>query len=162
MTYLLRAIKYFLFCCVLASVVVAGLLLAGWSQYGFEDGSLFARQCLVMIGILAAIAAIYPKIGFTKRRVAGDLSAEGRATAMNAFAEAGYRLTSEEQGVLRFRAKQLGRRLRRAFDDELTLTQEGGWLQIEGHRTEVFRVLHHWDAYARYEAETENEGETKR
>ena len=153
MKHLLHAVKYFLACCLLAAVVVAGLMICGQSRFGFDDVPALAEHVGMMLACFAVASALYPKIGFTRRKVAGDLSDEGRATLLNAFAAAGYEPVGEAAGVLRFRAKTFGRRLRRFFDDEITVTQEGQWLVLDGHRTEVFRVLHHWDAYAPHKNE---------
>ena len=148
MTYVLRAVKYFCACCLLAAAVVAGLMICGQSRFGFDDMPALAEHVGMMLACFAAVAALYPKIGFTRRKVAGDLSDEGRATLLHAFAEAGFEPVGEAEGVLRFRAKSFARRLRTFFDDEIRVTQEGAWLVLDGHRTEVLRVLHRWDAYA--------------
>lgn len=157
MKYFLRSIKYFCACCVFAVVLIAGLMLCGWSRYGFDDGAELAGQFAVMALLFALLAALYPKLCFTRRRVAGDLSEQGVRIVRNAFRAAGYEPAGEQAGVWRFRCKGFGRRLRRLFDDEIAVTQQPGWLTLEGHRTEVFRVLQHWDATATGETNDQNE-----
>lgn len=155
MNYLLRSVKYFCGCCVLAGVLIAALLLLGWSRYGLDDGQAFWQHAAALAGMLALLAALYPKLCFTQRRVKGRLDEAGRTVVLHAFRSAGYEPVAEEAGLWRFRGKGFGRRLRRLFDDEIVVRQESdGWLTLDGHRTEVFRVLHRWDAFARGEAQT--------
>ena len=154
MQYVLRSAKYFCACCVLAAVLVAALLLLGWSRYGLDDGAAFRQQTALLVAMLAFMAALYPLLTFTKRRVRGDWSPEGQNVVLNAFRSAGYEPVGEPSGgAWHFRCKHFGRRLRRLFDDRITVTQEpDGWLLLDGPRTEVFRVLHHWNAGARQDA----------
>ena len=149
--YLLRALKYFAFCCVLAVAIVAALLLLGLADVRFNQPRELAAGFGTIAAMLALMAALYPKLTFTRRRVKGDLSPEGELILLNAFRSAGFEPVGEATAeVWHFRAKQWNRRLRRFFDDEIIVTQEAdGWLQLDGHRTEVLRVLYHWDAFAR-------------
>lgn len=153
MKYLKRSIKYFCASCVLSAVLVTAMIACGFTDFDFSDSAPLWQHTVVLLAILALMAAIYPALTFTKRRVAGTLSPEGKAVVLNAFRKAGYEPAGEpEAGVWRFRYKSLGRRLRRLYDDEIVVTQEEGCLLLDGHRAELFRVLHHWDAYARYDA----------
>ena len=139
MTYLIRSLKYFVTMSVFAIILIVLMILGS------------AWRFVVLFGAIAVISLFHPKMTRTVRYVAGNLSNEGKPIVLNAFREADYELVSEKEGVLTFRARTFFLRLRRFFDDGITIAQEGDRLRIEGQRIGVFRVLHHWDAYTAYE-----------
>lgn len=152
--YLMLAVKYFCAMSVLALVLIALMIVTGISAFGFDETGyiLFhTPRFAVLFGALAVVAAFYPKMSFTARYVAGNLGEAGKPIVINAFRAAGYEPVAEQDGTMTFRARSFLRKLRLFFDDEITIAQEGDRLRIEGHRLGVFRVLHHWDAYAQYE-----------
>lgn len=156
MTYFIRCIKYFFATSVLAIALIVLMVLTGIAVFDFQETGyvLFhTPRFVILFSALALVSAFYPKMTFTARHVAGNLGNEGKPIVINAFRSAGYELTEEKDGVLTFRARSAFRRLRMLFDDGITIAQEGDSLRIEGHRNGVFRVLHHWDAYARYDKE---------
>ncbi len=149
MTYLIRSLKYFVTMSIFAIILIVLMILTGFATVDlYEPGS--AWRFVVLFGAIAVISLFHPKMTRTVRYVAGNLSNEGKPIVLNAFREADYELVSEKEGVLTFRARTFFLRLRRFFDDGITIAQEGDRLRIEGQRIGVFRVLHHWDAYTSY------------
>ena len=150
MKYALRSIKYFGACSVLALVLVALMVAFGLADVRLDEWQEDAPRFATLFGLLALLAALYPKLTFTRRRVKCDFSSAGKAVVRNAFRSAGYEPVATEGNCWRFRQRSFIRRLRRLFDDEITVAPaDEGWLTLEGHRAEVFRVLCHWDAGAR-------------
>ncbi len=149
MNYLVRSLKFFCAASVLALLLIVAMVATGTAAASWNDWHRFA----VLFGFLALFAALYPKLTFVARFVTCDLAKEGRPIALNAFHEAGYELIGEDAEGMTFRPRSFGRRLRLLFDDEIRAVPQGGRLRIEGHRNGVYRVLYHWDAYARYDDE---------
>ncbi len=147
MNYLVRSLKFFCAASVLALLLIVAMVATGTAAASWNDWHRFA----VLFGILALFAALYPKLTFVARLVTCDFAKEGRPIALNAFREAGYELIGENAEGMTFRPRSFGRRLRLLFDDEIRAVPQGDRLRIEGHRNGVYRVLYHWDAYARYD-----------
>ena len=149
MTYLIRSLKYFVTMSVFAIILIVLMILTGFATVNlYEPGS--AWRFVVLFGAIAVISLFHPKMTRTVRYVAGNLSNEGKPIVLNAFREADYELVSEKEGP-DVPCPHFFLRLRRFFDDGITIAQEGDRLRIEGQRIGVFRVLHHWDAYTAYE-----------
>lgn len=152
--YLIRSVKYFFAMSILALALIALMVVTGMSAFDFnETGYILFHtpRFAILFGVIAVVAAFYPKMSFTARHVTGSLDETGKPTVIDAFRTAGYEPIAEKEGRLVFRPRNFFRRLRLLFDDTVTIAQEGDRLRIEGHRLGVFRVLHHWDAYAVYE-----------
>ena len=124
---------------------------------GFEDDGFVRFFSSPWTYAVGSIAGTILDFGRNKRRYEAAIAQYDEAKhsyekcVLNAFREADYELVSEKEGVLTFRARTFFLRLRRFFDDGITIAQEGDRLRIEGQRIGVFRVLHHWDAYTAYE-----------
>lgn len=146
--YFIRSVKFFCAANVLALLLIVAMVATGMAAAGWNDWHRFA----VLFGMLAFLAAVYPKLTFVARLVSCDLANGGKPVALNAFREAGYELSGEGPDGMTFRPRTFGRRLRLLFDDEIRAVPQGDRLRIEGHRNGVYRVLQHWDAYAGYEA----------
>ena len=124
MTYLIRSLKYFVTMSVFAIILIVLMILTGFATVNlYEPGS--AWRFVVLFGAIAVISLFHPKMTRTVRYVAGNLSNEGKPIVLNAFREADYELVSEKEGVLTFRARTFFLRLRRFFDDGITIAQEG-------------------------------------
>jgi hypothetical protein len=67
---------------------------------------------------------------------------EDRAEVEKAFALTGYRLESEEDGVMHFRAESIVKRFLALFEDEITVSQYGQWIIIKGNRRQAARVIY--------------------
>ena len=148
MNYVVRSVKFFCAASVLALLLIVAMVATGMAADEWNDWHRFA----MLFGLLALFAAGYPKLTFVARLVACDLANGGKHVALNAFNEAGYELVGEGPDGMVFRPRKFGRRLRLLFDDEIRAVPQGDRLRIEGHRNGVYRVLQHWDAYARYDA----------
>ena len=92
-----------------------------------------------MVGALLLLAATYPKFGFVRRRMAGNIGAD-REELMRAFQISGYDLAGASAGELRFRARGV-RRLTMLFEDEIVVRQLGDEMEFEGIRRATIPVM---------------------
>ena len=93
-----------------------------------------------------ALAAMYPKWGFIKRSVECTIS-EDREQIMAAFQASGYELVAESEGKMVFRADNIVRRLMFLLEDEVTLTQCGQSVEIQGIRRAAAHIVYRLDTY---------------
>lgn len=149
MKYLLRSVKYFFALCVLCTALMAMMLATGTSALNFDqtiDALLHTDRYVPLFTAIVVLAALYPKFGFTVRRVEGDIE-ENRQQIVNAFASAGFTLRKEEDGALLFRADNLLHKAMLLGEDEIKVTQYGQWIEIDGIRRGVARVVYRLDSY---------------
>ncbi len=141
MKYLIRSVKYFAALCVFCAVVIYLNRLAG-SLYTVEQTLYLmfhtTRGALLPVAVVV-LAALYPWIGFTVRKLEGDV-VNDRRQIDTAFEVAGYQLRREEGGVMYWRASSWLRRLTMLFEDEVTVRQSGETIVVDGNRRGVARV----------------------
>lgn len=142
MRYLIRSIKYFIYYMVFLAVILLLLILFGAADW--DPGTLFrdGKDSLWKIAVLfAAVAAVYPKIGFTARTFttrAGEK--EVRGTALAYMKQLGYVLENEDCGIMSFRQEGFTSRLSRMYEDRITIKDEEGKVTVEGLRKDVVRI----------------------
>ena len=152
MEYFLKALKYFIFLCVLCLI-----LLVIMHYYTFDKRlplSIADRISLLfqtprgklLPWVLIGAAAFYPKFGFTTRRIEGDVE-EDRKQIINAMKLSGFELEKEEDECLIFRADSLLKRLMMRGDDQICISQYGQWIVIEGIRRGVARATYRLEGY---------------
>ncbi len=148
-TYLIRSVKYFCALCVLCAILMAAMLATGTSQLTAEETLhlLFHSDRFVLLGVaIVVLSATYPRFGFVRRRVEGDL-VRHRTQIETAFRQAGLRLVSATDDELRFRGDGFVRRASLLFEDEVRVTQYGQWIEIDGIRRVVVRVAYRLEGY---------------
>jgi len=149
MTYFLRSLKYFAALCLLCIALMGLMLLTGASALSLDD-TLYVMfrttRYLTLLGAIVVLAAFYPRFGFVRRRVEGDVEIH-REQIVNAFKSAGFSLRSESDGVMIFRAEGFFRRLLFLFEDRITVEQYGQWILIDGIRRGVARAAYRLDSY---------------
>ena len=151
MTYLRRAIKYFIQTCLLLAIIIGILMLSGMVSrditVAFTHGW---TSVWWILAIFAVMALVYPFFGYQKRKihVNGD-----PALAQNSIVEAlkirGYVLGSDADGVLKFHLSSPVNRAFRFWEDTVTLTPIlGGW-EAEGLSRDLVRVVSSIEHYFR-------------
>lgn len=157
MRYLIRSVKYFALLCVLYAAIMSVLFATGNTAMPPAqtfDVLIHSWRGWTMLAAITALAAAYPLFGFTVRRVEAGIDTH-RAQIVNAFRASGFRLAGETEDELRFRAEGALLRLRLLFEDEITVTQYGQWIEIRGIRRGVAYVLYRLNSYLenrRYDA----------
>lgn len=142
MKYLIRSIKYFFYFAFLTTLIICALVATGLAEGDidtmFRGGS---SAIWKMACFFAAIAAIYPKVGFITRSISTDRSwNETRNEVIDFMKERQYDLESEANGTATFRQRGTFNRLRRMYEDRITITVKADGLEMEGLRKDVFRL----------------------
>lgn len=142
MKHLIRSIKYFFYFAFLTTLIICALVLTGLADGDidtmFRGGSSAIWKMAVFF---VAIAAVYPKVGFITRRICTDRSwSETRTEVIGFMKERRYDLESEEDGTVTFRQRGTADRLRRMYEDRVTITVKDDGLEMEGLRKDVFRL----------------------
>lgn len=150
MRYFVRAVKYFAAFCVLY-VGIVWLSMATGGDMGVSVWEQIAATFQITRGQLLGLAvvllsAVYPRWGFISRRVECFLD-EDREQVFNAFTLSGYKLCSEEDGRMVFRATSIIDKVFMLFEDEITIEQYGQWVEVKGIRRGVARVYYRLESY---------------
>ena len=143
MTYVRRAIKYFLQITLFFAVIIFVLMQLGMVSkdiaVAFQHGW---TSVAWILGCFALVACIYPIFGYQKRKILlkGD-PAEARDGIVEAMRARGYALSGEAEGQLKFRLTAPLNRAFRFWEDTVTLTPVlGGW-EAEGLSRDLVRVV---------------------
>ena len=140
MLYFSRAAKCLLKLVILLTVVFVAMSLTGTLETG---GMSLARKLfastrgVVLLAVIVLWVVSYPLTSFS--RVSLRMSWDGERIK-NAFAVYGYQLESEADERMTFRARSVLRRVLWQFDDRVTVTRDGGFVDIEGLKRIVPRV----------------------
>lgn len=144
MRYVIRAVKYYVYVCLLAALFITILVVAGFAQ---DDVNLiFEQGWLSVVKILAAFAvvsAFYPLFGYTSRKalMPGEYK-EVRDLAIEAMEERGYSLEREEDENMTFRMNGGFGKARRMFEDRITLKRDIAGFYVEGLTKDVTRLVY--------------------
>lgn len=158
MKYVIRSVKYLLFLCVLDVALV--WLMSFDSALRTVDFVTLLREQLSsesgpwLIVAFVALAALYPRFGFMRRRVEGCNIAKDEVRIMNAMHTYGFKVVGREGDVLRFRKGGFVGRLMLMFEDEIVVRATEGGVELSGLRRTVARVAYQLECYmqnSRYE-----------
>ena len=145
MKYIIRAVKYFFYFCILLAIMLGILVLAHVTDANnleslFKDGYNSLVKIAIMFG---CISAIYPLFGFQKKDaiVPGEYR-EIRTSVIEFMESRGYRLESEQEQNLTFRYRSPVNRLFRMFEDRITMTRSISGFEVEGLRKDVIRIVY--------------------
>ena len=141
MKHLIRSIKYFFYFAFLTTIIICALVLTGLAEGDidtmFRGGSSAIWKMAVFF---AAIAAVYPKAGFITRKISTERTwDEIRNEVINFMKERNYDLETEEGGKLTFRHRGTLDKIRRMYEDRITITAGEDGFEMEGLRKDVFR-----------------------
>lgn len=140
--YFQRALKCLFKLIILLSVVFAVMILTNTMD---TQGLTVFRvifmtwRGLLLIALVLIWSFVYPLASFTTVNLRLNMQ-EQRENLLNAFACYNYSLESEENNRMVFRANGMGRRILWQFDDAVTVTQDGNFIDIEGLKKIVPRV----------------------
>lgn len=144
MTYLRRAVKYFIQLCLIFVLIIGALMLTGMVPTDVTAAFRNGWQSLWMIlGLFAVMSATYPFFGYGKRnvRATGDPSElwpdVEHAMELREYVPAG----ETPEGGRRYRLKSGVARAARLWEDSVTLTPQLGGFQAEGLVRDLARVV---------------------
>ena len=142
MRYLIRAIKYFIKFSILCALIITALVMIGAVEGDinsiFEDG---IRSIGKILAFFAAVSAIYPTVGFLRRRL--DINkdwSEVRPAIVEYMQERHYEVESVNDETITFRIKGFSSKLSKMFEDRITLTKTPEGYTMEGLRKDVIRL----------------------
>lgn len=142
MRYVIRAVKYFVYICIICALMLGILIVIGAAEADINTLFVGGYSSLWKIALLfAAVSAIYPKLGFIKR----DASAAGswneiKGEVKDAIEERGFVFEKEEGESMTFRFRGFMGKLSRMFEDRITVTPSFGGVTVEGPRKDVIRI----------------------
>ena len=151
MTYLRRAIKYFIQTCLLLAIILVILMAAGlvsWKvDVAFQHGW---TSVWWILAIFVVMSLVYPFFGYQKRKilVKGD-PALARDGIIKALGARGYVLESEADGGYSFILSSPVNRAARLWEDRITLTPVLGGFEAEGLSRDLVRVVSSIEQYFR-------------
>ena len=143
MTYIRRALKYFIQTCLFLALILAVLMLSGLVSKDVSVAFIHGWTSVWWIlALFAVMALVYPFFGYQKRsiRVNGD-PALARDGIVEALRGRGYVLGSEADGVLKFHLTAPVNRAFRFWEDTITLTPVLGGFEAEGLSRDLVRVV---------------------
>lgn len=147
MKYLVRSIKSFIwFTCFFAIVIV--IMALAIPEYDLSMAFAFDGRMFVpgsqwkILGMFAAVAAIYPSFSYITRKVLSEKPFdEKRSQIMGVFDIQDYVLINEDDSVLTFRKKSAAARFSRMFEDTVTITKGESPFIISGPRKDLLRLI---------------------
>ena len=141
MRYIIRAVKYFVYICVLVAIILAVLVLM---KVVSSDINVMFRNGWKSVGLIVAmfagVSAFYPLFGYTKRlaTVLGDLT--GLRKDVKSYMETkNYTLEYEDTDKMVFRSRSSLTRL--IWDDRITIEEGLGGFQVEGASREISKII---------------------
>lgn len=143
MRYLIRSVKYFFQLIIVLTLFI--VILALLHVVESDPSRIFVNglDSLWQIALIVAVfAAIYPKFGYTSRRIYMNGSFEQIFPSLEEeMQNRGYRLENREGENLTFRMRSAVARISRLGEDRITMTRTlNGW-SLEGPGKDVIRVV---------------------
>ena len=151
MTYLRRALKYFVQITVMLVIIIGVLMALGMVS---KDVTVAFQHGWTSVWWIAAafpaMAAVYPFFGYQKRKILvnGDPTSL-RDGLVEALRIRGYVLEDEKDGVYAFRLASPVNRAARLWEDRITLTPILGGFEAEGLSRDLVRVVSAIEHYFR-------------
>ena len=142
MKYLVRALKYFVQLMVILSLIIAILIVAKVVDSDISQIFVNGYDSLWQIALLmAAFAALYPKMGYGRRQAVVPGSDEETGPVVErVFAAHGYEKEKRTDGILAYRKKSPGDRLLRLWEDRITVSRIATGYELEGLNRDAVRL----------------------
>lgn len=145
MKYIVRSVKYLIYFILIFCLIVAILYLLDMRKNpGMSIADMFQEGAFGKIAIFfVIIAAVYPAIGFTKRRLHLDIPyAQSESIVVGAMENLGYKVESQNESQINFRVASGRLRATRMWEDRVVMNLcEDDWVEFEGYRKDLQRVL---------------------
>lgn len=141
MKYLIRSIKYFFYFAIITSLVLSALIMLDMADSNVANNFEGGYNDFWKMGLFfAAVAAVYPKLGFANRRLYIEPSADIWSEAEDFLQGRGYVLESQTEDTMTFRIKGPLSRLVKMCEDRITITRKIDGYYMEGLRKDVLRL----------------------
>ena len=143
MTYIRRALKYFIQITLLLVVIIGILMATGMVSKDIAVAFRYGwKSVWWILALFAAMSLVYPFFGYQKRKVnvVGD-PADYKDAIADALGTRGYVLEDDKDGILKFRLSSPVNRAFRMWEDRITFTPVLGGFEIEGLSRDLVRVI---------------------
>lgn len=141
MKYLIRSVKYFFYFAIITSLVLYGLILLGMADSNIENNFEGGYDDFWKMGLFfAAVAAIYPKLGFMNRKLYIAPSQDIMGEVVLFLQDRGYTLENQTADTITFRLRSPLSRLIKMCEDRITITRTLDGYYMEGLRKDVIRL----------------------
>lgn len=137
--YLRRSLKYLLYLIVLLVVIFGVMELTSTGNFDRFDEIFLSRRGLLLLVMMVALSAFYPKFGFVRREVKANLEAD-RDKIEKALRMGGYELRGEDNDVMTFRAASALKRFMALGEEEIRVSADDNYIVVEGLRKEVVKA----------------------
>lgn len=143
MRYLVRALKYFVQLMVILTIIIAILIVAKVVDSDISQIFVNGWDSLWQIALLmAAFAAVYPKIGYVRRQALVPGPDEDVMPHLDKVMEAhGYGREQRADGRLSYRKRSAGDRLIRIWEDRISVERVAAGFELEGLGRDVVRLV---------------------
>ena len=143
MRYFVRAIKYFVQLMVILSLIIAILIVAKVVDSDISKIFVNGWDSLWQIALMmAAFAAIYPKIGYVRRQALVPGPDEDVLPLLDRVMEAhGDGKEQRPDGSLCYRKRSAGDRLMRIWEDRISVSRVATGFELEGLGRDVVRLI---------------------
>jgi len=141
--YIIRSVKYFIYLAVVLTLVLLILTKAGFAEGNIDTMFVEGKRSLLKIaGIMAAFAAVYPKLGYSTRQVNITGSDEEVYPRLREVMNArDYKEESFDGQTITFVKRSPLARLLKSFEDRLTFTRTIYGFDVEGLTKDSVRVI---------------------
>ena len=141
MKYLVRSIKYFFYFAIITSLVLYALIVLGMADSNVEKNFEGGYSDFWKMGVFfAAVAAVYPKLGFMNRKLYIAPAQDIMGEAVIFLQDRGYELENHTEGMMTFRLRSPLSRLVKMCEDRITITRTLDGYYMEGLRKDVLRL----------------------
>lgn len=142
MKYLIRALKYFVYFCVLVVLLIYILRLAGFVGGSVEEMFVNGYDSIpIMLLIVALFSAVYPLVGFCTRNVRLSGSDEELGPVLDrVFHEKGYLRVRKDGDTVVYRKNSGFARICKMWEDRITVKRILGGYSLEGLTKDVVRL----------------------
>ena len=144
MKYLIRAARYFLYLLIILILIITALVAFKVVESDFSKMFVNGYDSLWQIAlIMAVLALVYPRFGFSSRSVKIPGSNEEIIPDVcKVMEDHGYKLTLQDsEGNLKFRKRAPLVRMLKMGEDTLTFTRTGTGYEVEGITKDLVRIV---------------------
>ena len=134
--YPIRAFKYFIYLIVLFFIIYLLMVITKTTTIPINRFSLFltTSEGWILIGAIIVLCLAYPFFGY------GNIT-ENRDIIISLFEGYGFKLFSEKEGVMEFKAVSNIRKLGMLFEDSIKLDASATPATLSGNRKAVTKIL---------------------
>ncbi len=149
MRHLIRSVKYLVMLVLVYIAATYVACFAAGQHITLEQAFVLFKlsgNFEIKLVVLLALCGIYPLFGYVKSPVKGNI-VENRQQITSAFNARGFRLKSERDGEMIFKANNIFKAATFLFEDRVVVSQRGDEIVIEGPRRCAVYAAYLLDTY---------------